>query len=73
MESKLIKIGNSYAIIIPDSLIEDNRLINNLEVFISDSEISIEPKKKARDGWAEQFEAAITEEHSPDEGLEDWD
>jgi antitoxin component of MazEF toxin-antitoxin module len=72
MESKFIKIGNSYAIIIPDSLIENDRLISNLLVFMSESDISIEPKKKTREGWAEQFEAAIAEGHSPDEELEDW-
>ncbi|MDB5089359.1 MAG: hypothetical protein JWR09_3353 [Mucilaginibacter sp.] len=72
METKLIKIGNSYAIIIPDLLIEDYKLKHTLEICPTGDGIIINPKKKAREGWAEQLATAIAEEHSPDKEIDEW-
>jgi antitoxin component of MazEF toxin-antitoxin module len=51
METKLVKIGNPYAIMIPDSLINDYRLIHSLEITTTAEGILINPKKKrGKDG-----------------------
>jgi antitoxin component of MazEF toxin-antitoxin module len=59
METKLVKIGNSYAIIIPGALINDYRLIHSLEITTTAEGILINPKRKAREGLAGQFAAQL--------------
>ena len=53
----LIKIGNSQGVRIPKSLIEQAHLENKeLEFKILDNGLLIQPLKKVRQNWKQQFE-----------------
>ncbi len=69
METKLIKIGNSFGIRIPKSLIQQYDLANVIEIDPTEDGILIKSKKKARAGWNEQLTAAIQDGHQPDDEL----
>jgi antitoxin MazE len=66
METKLIKIGNSFGIRIPKSLIQQYDLSNSIEIDPTEKGILIKPKKGSREGWEEQFAAAIKENSQPE-------
>jgi antitoxin MazE len=56
----LIRIGNSQGIRIPKAVIEQARLEDKeLEFKIIDDGLLIQPVKKPREGWKEQFDKAI--------------
>ena len=67
MEAKLIKIGNSFGLIIPDPLIKQYGFPNTVVIEPVTNGILI--RKKAREGWEEQLKTAITNGHLPDEEL----
>lgn len=67
METKLIKIGNSFGIRIPKLLIQQYDLSSNIEIDPLENGILIKSKKKARDGWKEQLSVAIQSGYEPDE------
>jgi antitoxin MazE len=69
METKLIKIGNSFGVRIPKALIQQYDLSNDIEIDPTVEGILIKSKKKARAGWQEQLTAAIDNGHAPDEEL----
>ena len=69
METKLIKIGNSFGIRIPKSLIQQYDLFNKIEIDPTENGILIKSKKKAREGWKEQLTSAIQNGNQPDEEL----
>ena len=69
METKLVKIGNSFGIRIPKSLIQQYDLSNNIEIDPTENGILIKSKKKARAGWKEQLAEAIENGHAPDDEL----
>jgi len=69
METKLIKIGNSFGIRIPKSLIQQYELSSNIEIDPLENGILIKSKKKAREGWKEQLSVAIQGGYEPDEEL----
>jgi antitoxin MazE len=69
METKLVKIGNSFGIRIPKSLIQQYDLSNNIEIDPTENGILIKSKKKARAGWKEQLTEAIENGHNPDDEL----
>ena len=69
METKLIKIGNSFGIRIPKSLIQQYELSNHIEIDPTENGILIKSKKKARAGWEEQLAAAIKNGDQPDDEL----
>ncbi len=53
----LIKIGNSQGVRIPKIIIEQAQLIDKkLEFKIVDDGLLIQPVKKPRQGWKEQFD-----------------
>ena len=53
----LIRIGNSQGIRIPKAIIEQARLVDKqLEFKIIDDGLLIQPVKKNREGWKEQFD-----------------
>ncbi len=55
----LIKIGNSHGVRIPKAIIEQAQLRNKkLEFKVVDDGLLIQPVKKARQGWKEQFDKA---------------
>jgi len=56
----LIKIGNSQGIRIPKAIINQARLEDKqLEFKIIDDGLLIQPVKKNREGWKEQFDKAL--------------
>ncbi len=53
----LIRIGNSQGVRIPKAIIEQTQLCNQeLEFKVIDGGLLIQPIKKLRQGWKEQFE-----------------
>ena len=61
----LIKIGNSQGIRIPKAVIEQARLEDKqLEFKIIDDGLLIQPVKKNREGWKEQFDKALKSQES---------
>ena len=80
----LIKIGNSQGIRIPKAIIEQANLFDKrLEFKIVKNGLLIQPVKKARQGWKEQFDKAIKLQESecldkewidfPLSDTEDWE
>jgi len=69
METKLIKIGNSFGVRIPKSMIVQYELSGEIEIDPTQSGILIKSKKKARAGWTEILENAIAAGHMPDDEL----
>ena len=69
MDTKLIKIGNSFGVRIPKSLILQYELSVDIEINPTTDGILIKPKKKARAGWEDQFKAALENKTAPDEEL----
>lgn len=56
----LIRIGNSQGIRIPKVIIEQAQLENKeLEFKVTDDGLLIQPIKKHREGWKEQFDKVI--------------
>jgi len=53
----LIRIGNSQGVRIPKAIIEQAQLEDKeLEFKVIDDGLLIQPRKKPRDGWKEQFD-----------------
>ena len=69
METKLVKIGNSFGIRLPKSLIQQYDLSENIEIDPIEDGILIRSRKKARIGWTEQLQLAIQNGHTPDDEL----
>lgn len=69
METKLVKIGNSFGIRIPKSLIQQYQLSDLIEIDPTEKGILIKCKKKAREGWREQLAKAVEEGQQPDDEL----
>ena len=61
----LIRIGNSQGIRIPKAVIEQARLADKqLEFKITDDGLLIQPVKKPRESWKEQFDKIIESRES---------
>lgn len=69
METKLIKIGNSFGIRIPKAFIQQYELSNSIEINPTENGMLIKSKKKARAGWKEQITTAIAQGDIPDKEL----
>ncbi|MFO7716479.1 AbrB/MazE/SpoVT family DNA-binding domain-containing protein [Desulfosarcina sp.] len=68
----LIRIGNSQGIRIPKAVIEQARLEDKqLEFKIIDDGLLIQPVKKNREGWKEQFDKALKSQE-PNEADQAW-
>jgi antitoxin MazE len=55
MKTRIIRIGNSYVIRIPDLLLEETGLRGNVEISALDHALIIRPARKPREGWAAAF------------------
>ena len=57
MIAKVIQIGNSKGIRIPNQILKEMNIENHLELIISDKkdEIILKPLHKVRDGWNDSF------------------
>lgn len=68
----LIRIGNSQGIRIPKAVIEQAQLEDKqLEFKIIDDGLLIQPVKKNREGWKEQFDKALKSQESR-EADQEW-
>jgi len=57
MIAKVIQIGNSKGIRIPNQILKEMNIENQIELIISDTkdEIILKPIHKVREGWNESF------------------
>jgi antitoxin MazE len=57
MIAKIIQIGNSRGIRIPNQVLKEMNIEHEIELIISDKkdEIILKPVHKAREGWNESF------------------
>jgi len=70
--TSLIRIGNSQGVRIPKALIKQARLEDKqLEFKIIDDGLLIQPVKKNREGWKEQFDKALKSQESG-ESDQEW-
>ena len=62
MIAKVIQIGNSKGIRIPNQVLKEMNIENQIELIISDKkdEIILKPIHKAREGWDESFKKMRT-------------
>ncbi len=67
METKLVKTGNSFVLIIPDVLIKQYGFSNTVVIEPAPNGILI--RKHAREGWEEQLKTAIANGELPDDEL----
>jgi len=57
----LIRIGNSQGVRIPKAIIKQAQLGDKeLEFKVTDDGLLIQPVKKPREGWKEQFDKALS-------------
>lgn len=67
----LIRIGNSQGVRIPKAIIEQAHLEDKeLKFKVTDDGLLIQPVKKNRDGWKEQFDKALQFQSSNNEDHE---
>ncbi|AVQ73777.1 Genome sequencing data, contig C328 [Microcystis aeruginosa PCC 9432] len=64
---KIVQIGNSQAITIPQAIMEQCELLDEVEAIVDGKRIILSAKKKVREGWAELFDDAPIEAE-----LQDW-
>ncbi len=64
---KIVQIGNSQAITIPQTIMEQCELLDEVEAIVDGKRIILSAKKKVREGWAELFDDAPIEAE-----LQDW-
>ena len=70
--TSLIRIGNSQGVRIPKAIIEQADLEDKeLEFKIIEGGLLIQPIKKPRDGWKEQFDSALSSQVS-DSADDEW-
>jgi antitoxin MazE len=55
MKTSIIRIGNSQGIRIPKLLLEQSRLEKEVELEVSDKQITIRSAGRPRHGWSDKF------------------
>lgn len=81
IRTSIIRIGNSQGVRLPKALLAMSGIENDVEIAVINGAIIIRPVKKAREGWAEYFQAmassgddALLDDHIPTEwDEEDWE
>ena len=68
IRSKVIKIGNSHGIRIPQALLEQVGLTGDVEMTVEGNKLIINPLRVSRQGWGDQFAAMA--EHGDDRLLD---
>ena len=64
---KIVQIGNSQAITIPQAIMEQCEFTDEVEAIVDGKMIILSAKKKVREGWSELFDDAPLEAD-----LQDW-
>ena len=57
IRASIVRIGNSQGVRIPKTLLAISGIENDVEIVVTKGAIIIRPARKARENWAEQFEA----------------
>ena len=70
MRTRLIKIGNSRGVRLPEALIEQAGLRHELELEVREGEVVIRPAEEVRRGWSN---AAAACREAEEDCLPDWD
>jgi antitoxin MazE len=65
---KIVQIGNSQAITIPQAIMEQCELTDEVEAIVEGKRVILSAKKKVREGWAELFDDDAPLETE----LQDW-
>lgn len=82
MKVPIIKIGNSTGIEIPQSVLDDYMIKDEVELVLKNNEISLKPSRNPREGWSELFEKETRKEEIEEEKFsfiktkfddEDWE
>jgi len=62
MIAKIIQIGNSKGIRIPNQVLKEMNIENHIELLINDNknEIILKPVHKVREGWSDSFKKMRT-------------
>ena len=64
---KIVQIGDSQAITIPQAIMEQCEFTDEVEAIVDGKMVILSAKKKVREGWAELFDDAPLETD-----LQDW-
>jgi antitoxin MazE len=70
MKAKVVRIGNSRGIRIPKAVLEQCRLLDTVELDVSDGQLVIRTASAPRRGWDEAFRLM---HHHKDDALLDQD
>ena len=70
MHAKLIRIGNSRGVRLPEAMIEAAHLQHDLDLEVVNESVIIRSRRQTRRGWSEA--AAICRQRNEDR-LDDWD
>ena len=81
MKAKLVKVGNSQGIRIPNPICEQCGLEDEIEMDVRDGEIVIRSAHRPREGWDEAFAAMaergddrlLVAESSTEWDAEEWE
>jgi len=57
MKARIVKIGNSKGVRIPQAFLRQTGLREDIEIEVHDNEIVIRSAERPRQGWAEAFQA----------------
>jgi antitoxin MazE len=71
MKLKVIQVGNSKGIRIPQTLIRQYRIEDYVELELHTDVILLRPSAGVREGWEEQFRAS-TADNAPETELNAW-
>lgn len=55
MKTRLIKIGNSHGVLIPESYIKESGIEKEIELIVEKNQIVIKPVKNTRKDWGNSF------------------
>ncbi len=72
MKVKLIKIGNSMGIRLPQSVIKECQFENELELHIRQGSVVLSPVVKNRYGWKELMQSELNRHPIKAEGEWEW-
>ena len=67
---KVIDIGNSKGIRLPQALIKNYSIEKEIKVELNEDGILLKPIKNAREGWEEQFKNALAAQSDDDKSWE---
>jgi antitoxin MazE len=73
MRIKIVNIGSSKGIIIPNSILNECGIRNEVEIHVSDKKLIITPINAPRVGWKKKFERQTKNKVENDKILKDFE